>query len=252
MVTQKQRRALVRPLIARRPDLAFHRQYVFFRDLHHCLRGAFLGSGTYGGLDLEAFVIPLARALKYPSFGGPYPFGLPRDQIPFVKYYYPGKNEPDLSSEAVALEVSDLIEREALPQVEGIVSPAVLAKRPGFAFKFVDDILGACFEGDFDRAEGLVVAYLESWKNRWPLPSRIKRYKTNVVYKPEYEIFSIDLMTEEHKFHDVDPWRMVYLGKLLREDRSRIPALLHEWEEYTVNNFKLNKYWVRTPFPCDG
>lgn len=249
MVTQKQRRALVRPLIERRPDLAFHRQYVFFRDIRHYLRGAFLGSGGYGGLNLEAFVFPLVRGSKYPYFGGPHPFGLTRDQIPFVKYYYPGKSEPDLNSEALALEVSDLIEREALPQVEGIVSPAGLADRPGFAFRFFDEILGACFEGDFDRAERLVVAYAAREKERqgsWIILSEQRGDP------PEYEPCGIALATEGHRFHDSNEWRIAYLGKLLQSDRSRIPALLHEWEEYTVNNFKLNKYWVRTPFPCDG
>jgi hypothetical protein len=251
MVTEKQRRALTRPLIQRRPDLAFHRQYVFFRDIRHYLRGVFLEGGTYGGLTLRPFVFPLFDAAKFLYFRRiHYPPDGQRDR-PYDKYYVTDKNRTDLNAEQTALEISDIIEREALPEIAHFDNPAALAKRPAYS-DGKDHVLGACFNGDYDAAVMALDAYLESWKNTWALPSRVKRYKTNVVYKSEYEVFSIDLVTEEHKFHDVGPWRMAYLGKLLREDRSRIPALLHEWEEYTVNNFKLNKYWVRTPFPCDG
>jgi len=67
-----------------------------------------------------------------------------------------------------------------------------------------------------------------------------------------YRSYSIEDATEADKFNKMDPWRVAYLGKLLQTDRSKVPALLHEWEEHTVNAFKLNKYWTPTPFPCDG
>jgi hypothetical protein len=239
MVSDKQRRALVRPLIKRRPDLAYHRQYVFFRDLRHYLRGVFFESGTYGGFDLRAFVFPLfdATTFHYVRQTGSLD-DEDRDE-PFVKYYPTDKTGPDhLASEQMALEISDVIEREALPEVADLASPEALAKRPAYSKAGIDDILGACFNGDHEKAQLGVDSYLEFWNG-------------SLSYKDK-EVFSIDLATEEHKLDRSSEWRMAYLGKILRTDRSRIPALLHEWEAFTVKSFNLHKYWTPTPFPCEA
>lgn len=84
------------------------------------------------------------------------------------------------------------------------------------------------------------------------LPLRIDWTDKNRPIQPVYEPFTISAATEDHRFDDSNQWRMAYLGKLLQTDRARVPALLHDWEEFTVNAFKLNKYWTRTPFPCEG
>lgn len=250
MVSDKLRRALIRPLMKRRPDLAYHRQFVFFRDLRHYMRGVVLESGSFGsGLTLHSFVFPLFDAARYHYYRSTHVED--RSEEAFEKYYPTGKGGVDLESEQMALEISNVIEQEALPPVADIVTPQALARRPGYAKWLVDEILGACFDGDYDRAAKVVDAYMEQSKDTYALPSRVKRHKLNVLYKTEYEVFSIDLVTEEHKFHDRAPWRMAYLGKLLRTDRSRIPALLHDWEAFTVNSFKLHKYWTPTPFPCE-
>ena len=253
MVSDKQRRALVRPLMKRRPDLAYHRQYVFFRDLRHYLRGVFFESGTYGGFDLRAFVFPLFDATTFHYFRQTRSLEDDDKDEPFVKYYPTDKTGPDhLASEQMALEISDVIEREGLPEVADLASPEALAKRPAYSRAAIDEILGACFNGDYERARHEVESYVEYWKDTWEkLPLGIKRFKTNVLYETKYKVFSFDLVTEEHKFHQSDRWRMAYLGSILRTDPSRIPALLHEWEAFTVKSFNLHKYWTPTPFPCD-
>jgi hypothetical protein len=42
---------------------------------------------------------------------------------------------------------------------------------------------------------------------------------------------------------------MRYLLNLLREDRSQVLPLLHDWEAHAVKGMKLTKYWKPTPFP---
>lgn len=236
MVSDKQRRALVRPLIKRRPDLAYHRQYVFFRDLKHYLRGVFFESETYSGFQLRAFVFPLFDATTFHYFRRTR--SLEHQDEPFAKYYPTDKTGPDLGSEQTALEISDVIEREALPEVADLVSPEALARRPAYSGARIDDILGACFNGDYEKALKGVDSYLEFWND-------------SLSYKNK-EFFSIDLAAEEHKFHQSSEWRMAYLGKVIRTDPSRIPALLHEWEAFTVKTFNLHKYWTPTPFPCEA
>ncbi len=36
------------------------------------------------------------------------------------------------------------------------------------------------------------------------------------------------------------------------QDRPAIAAKLHEWEAYSVNHLKLEKYWQPSPFPIEG
>jgi hypothetical protein len=239
MPTDKERRMLIRPLMKRRPDLVYHRQYVFVRPLTHYLRGVFFKSGAYGKyFTLISFVFPLFDAARYFYFRGT--GDLPQEQKPFeYDVHQSWVDDP----EKYSVEVCDVIEHQALPPVADVVSPEAFAKRPGYMQRCIDAALGACFNGDFDEAERIVIPYISEWKTRvadgWPDP-------------PEHERYSADAATEEHSFHEDDWWRMAYLGKLLQTDRARIPALLHDWEDFTVNTWKLNKYWTRTPFPCEG
>lgn len=235
MPTDKERRMLIRPLMKRRPDLAYHRQYVFMKPLEHYLRGVFFGSGFYGRyFTLESFVIPLFAGTTFHYFRRTRRT-LPPEQQPFDRFIRETWLE---DPEGAGQEVSNIIEHEALPAVADLTSPRALDKRPDYSKDYIDPALGACFDGDFDRAQRLIVEYVAKEKKTlvggafWPL--------------------SLELVTEAHRNHEQEDWRIAYLGKLLQTDRSKVPGLLHEWEEITVNAFKLNKYWTPTPFPCDG
>ena len=98
-------------------------------------------------------------------------------------------------------------------------------KYPRYAFTVA---LGACFLGDFNRAERVLTYALLDFSEYPPAAA-----------------------TEEFRFSHDFFWRMAYLLRLLQTERSRIPQLLHDWEAYTVDSFKLTKYWKSTPFPCD-
>lgn len=238
---------LIRPLLKRRSDLVYHRQYVFLPPLTHYLCGVFFKSGRWGNyFSLHPFVCPLFGGDRYLYFR------TSPDEKQFeheIKQTW--VNEPERAS----AEVCDIIENHALPIIAGVTSPAALAKRPAYARFQVDAVLGACFNGDFDEAERGADAILKRLQGLFWKPGaehKITRVGGKIAtIEPVFEDFSTDRVTEEHRFHDMSQWRMSYLAKLLKTDRSRVPALLHDWEEFTVNAFKLNKYWTRTPFPCD-
>ncbi len=40
-------------------------------------------------------------------------------------------------------------------------------------------------------------------------------------------------------------------AKLAEDDRTGLARLLHEWEAYTVKNFKIEHLWEPTPFPLE-
>ena len=60
MATTRELKALLRPLLKRRPDLAYDRNVLFFSPLTHYLRGAALISSAYGK---DFNVIPVAVQL---------------------------------------------------------------------------------------------------------------------------------------------------------------------------------------------
>ncbi len=234
---------LIRPLMKRRPDLAYHRQYILIRPVTHYLRCVFFKSGWYGKyFTLISQVAPLFRASSFLALHGRSWEGAPQREYRFHESWM---EDP----EAAARKLSDLIEQEALPQIADADTPAALANKP-WLMDLNDVVLNACAGGDFDEAERLIVKYVGMYDGRLELP--IDWTGKNWRKPAEYEPFSIALATEAHKFHRDSRWRQAYLGKLLQTDRSRVPALLHEWEEFTVNAFKLNKYWTKTPFPCEG
>jgi hypothetical protein len=40
-------------------------------------------------------------------------------------------------------------------------------------------------------------------------------------------------------------------AKLADDDRAGLARLLHEWEAYTVKNFKIEHLWEPTPLPLE-
>jgi hypothetical protein len=233
--SDKERRMLIRPLMKRRPDLAYHRQFVLMKPLTHYLQAVVFVSGAYGRyFSLAPLIFPLfsgsldlhARRTRAT---------LPPDRQPFEKHFS-AKWLDD--QEQAAREVSDVIEHEAFPCIADLASPEALDRRPDYSTDFIDPALGACFNGDFDRAERTIVEYIAYASARPP-------------YAGRSQPFSLEAVTEAHRTHEREDWRIAYLGKLLQTDRAEVPRLLHEWEERTVKALKLDKHWTRTPFPFE-
>lgn len=248
MATDSQRRMLIRPLRKRRPDLAYHRQYVFLRPLTHYLRGVYFCPGRWSNdIELATFALPLFYGSDHVYLAS----GKLADDRRAFEYYHRGDWQQD--PERASREVCDSIEHKALPEIADLTSPKALAAQPAYGYHREYKALNFCFYGDFDKAEKAVDKYLKYWTGRYPSDRLISKTKvgTTVTYTYAWEVFSIDLATEEHKFDGMAQRRMAYLGMLLKTDRSRIPALLHDWEEFSVKSLKLEKYWTRTPFPCE-
>ncbi len=241
---------LIRPLMKRRPDLVYHRQYVFLRPLTHYLRGVYFCPGRWSNeIELQPFAIPL-----FLGESGIYlAHGKLADGRRAFRYLHHGDWPED--PEAASRKVCEVIEHEALPQLAGLTSPEALSVHPAYGRKLEYAVLDPCFYGDYDTAQRAADSYLLYWSSGSPGwiddPAEVRK-RSLALRRRGKETYSTDFATEESRFHE-EPWkRMEYLGMLLKTDRSRIPALLHDWEEFSVKSHKLEKYWTRTPFPCEA
>lgn len=229
MATGRELKVLLRPLLARRPDLAFVGRTLFFQPFTHYLRGVAFKTSRF---DTASRAISFAHQLYN---GQPVPdFGFSRG----FKYQMPDEWEHDLHQTSAGL--CDAMEQNALPPVEGIIDYVEHQRHPPYLGLFPDQnisnspkgtftvALGECSVGDFDAAE-----------------LRLSRI---MPFLEEYPVASA---TEEYRYHPILMWRMAYLTRVLRTDRKRIAPLLHDWEDYAVTGMKLTKYWKSTPFPCE-
>lgn len=227
---------LLRPLVMRRPDLAYDRGMVFFMPLAHYLRGAIFVSGSYGQyFTVVNFVDQLFNGGWAPHYNDAYG---PIEQAYKHRFDETWTEDPERAS----FDISDLVERHALPPVEHIVTPeeyergAHYMPSPGSTGWFMVYVLGACIRGDFDAAAEWAEKYLDKclyWVMRF--------YHENLIDAPD----------EYLKFHDTNDMRLIYLSRLLKKDRGAILPLLHEWEALKVQRLKLGRYWRPTPFPCE-
>ena len=250
LATDSQRRMLIRPLRKRLPDLVYHRQYVFFRPLTHYLRGVYFCPGRWSNdIQLEPFALPLFGGGNFVYLAD----GKLADGRPTFSYRHPEENwlqDPERASK----EACDAIEHRALPEIAGLTSPEALAAQPGYGFHLEYRVLNPCFYGDYEAAERAVDSYLLYWSASslgWIDDPAEVRKRARSLRRRGKERYSTDYATEENRFHGEQWKRMEYLGMLLKTDRSRVPQLLHDWEEFSVKSFKLEKYWTRTPFPCE-
>jgi hypothetical protein len=231
MADSRTLKALLAPLLKRRPDLAFARRTLFFVPVTHYLRGVEFIYYSFGD-EAASFVMPLFMGRHTVDFRGS------RGQY---TYLLQGGWQPDF--ERTSLELCDRLEREALPPIERLDNPREHEKFPHYMFdswgipdpplnwssSYIFKVaLGACYYAEYDRARDVL--------------SRIEWVK-------EAEMGPV---TEQFRYSHSILERGAYLQKALREDSSRVPQLLHDWEEFSVKSMKLAKYWKATPFPCDG
>ncbi len=225
MPKSRELKKFLNPLLKRRPDLAYDRALLFFQPLTHYARGVKFISSNYGpALTCETFAVQLFDGQDQLDWGGS-----TGHHVHFISGPWTTDDDGALPS------LCDHIEGRALPDVEAIVSPREHEKRPpympgqphsGAPVRALNLAAGACFDGDFDRAERVTGAFL-------PLHSD---------YTPEADPEKLKLDSDYFA-------RIAYLDWMLRNDRKRIFPTMHEWEAHKVNTLKLTKYWTATPFP---
>jgi len=229
MPTNNELKALLRPLLERRPDLGFAQRTLFFTPLTHYLRGVvFVANSLSRTTDVVSFACPLYDGSSHVNFH------TGRDQ-----YEFRVGQDWKTDIERISRELCDKIEQDSLPPVEMIVdferhleAPIYLPgayeqerqDSPHYAFVAA---LASCASGAYDSAEKL----LEHVKN-------------------VHEDDSRGPLAEEFRFGSFTQ-RRVYLLHLLRTDRSQILPLLRDWEAFKVKSCKMTKYWKPSPFPCE-
>jgi hypothetical protein len=220
MSTSRELKALLRPLLARRSDLAFVRRTLFFHPFAHYLRGV-------------EFDMSTARSFAHQLYNG-------QDCVDYhvgpTQHQYLVKPDWKNDTERTSNELCREMELHALPPIEPIIDyvehQRATAYLPGFHPKAPVRLfflaLGDCSVGDYDAAESKLTEF----------DDREREYLAA-------------LATEEHRYHVISLWRMAYLLRTLRRDRRQVLPLLHDWEAFAVKNSKLTKYWKPTPFPCE-
>jgi hypothetical protein len=229
MTTSRNLKQLLRPLLARRADIAFVGRTLFLQPLTHYLRGVeFKASRFHTASQAISFPHQLYNGQGVPDFGSSDGY----------KYQMAKGWEQDLEQTSITL--CNAMEREALPAVEGIVDyinhqkssryfnlppGSEISDSPRCTFLVA---LGECSVGDLDSAE----------QKMSPMMARLEEYPFAAA-------------TEEFRYHPLLFWRMAYLTRLLQTDRGRVLPLLHDWEAHAVKGMKLTKYWKPMPFPCE-
>jgi hypothetical protein len=67
----------------------------------------------------------------------------------------------------------------------------------------------------------------------------------------DLELSRKNLERDARMLADVKEYYPGFYRALVDGDRSEIARILHEWEAVTVNTYKLEKIWERTPFPLE-
>ena len=223
MPTGAELKVLLRPLLKRRPELAFVRRVLFFAPLRHYVRGVAFGWSSWGSSD----VIPFASPLYTGDFV--YDVRVVAYQDEFT-IWTEWKDNPEKASR----EICDRLEQDILPSLQPIVDFESHMRVPKYLPVNEPDRwnspsmlfwrgLTACTAGAFDSAEKL----LEKAEHKYPVRE----------------------ITEELRFSDDHSARRQYLLHFLRTDRTQVLPLLHDWEAYTVQQHKVGKYWKPSPFP---
>jgi hypothetical protein len=226
MATSRELKELLRPLLVRRSDLAFIGRTLFFQPFTHYLRGVeFMTSRFHSASQAVSFAHQLYNGQDCVDFhSGP------------GRHRYQMKLEWKDSLVTASKELCEEMELRALPPVEPIIDYVEHQKAAAY-LKGLDPrapvrvfllALGDCSVGAFGAAE-----------------TKLSEFER---YLPEY---SADLVAEEHRYERYPLWRMAYLLRTLRKDRSQVLPLLHDWEAFAVKSSKLTRYWKPTPFPCE-
>ena len=224
---------MLRPLLARRPDLASKGRKLFFSPFTHYLRGVLFKVSVVSFPQLLRFVNQLC--IGWPTFD--------LDARGLESYQYANWDDWDRNNlEKMSQILCEEIEQRVLPILEPIVDYAAHMKAIPYQYvhsprqlptnsmlHIFNFVCASCTQGDFDAAEELLSTAMSLRKSIFPpIP-----------------------FADALRYDERPEARWEYLLHVLRTDRSQILPLLHEWEAFTVSACGLTKYWKPSPFPCE-
>ena len=224
MTTAAQVKKIVQPLLARHTDLALVGRWIYVKPVHHFARAVLIDRM----LNPEKFrpqwaVVHLFQARKsFPLNWGEW---LYNESSPT-----PGSWK--ITDANISQALIDQIERRALPQLRAIKTLddyLAFVSQHMFRHKLFDwpqcKVIVDVALGDLEAARSICKKNLPRWS----------------VDRPNYDE---DDKAENRRLRDL-------CARLADDDRAGLARLLHEWEAYTVKNFKIEHLWEPTPFPLE-
>jgi hypothetical protein len=224
MTTAAQVKKMVRPLLERHPDLALVGRWIFVKPVHHFARAVLIDRM----LNPEKFrprwaVVHLFEARNF----SPLDWG---DWLYNESSPTPGSWK--ITDANISQALIDQIERRALPQLRAIKALddyLAFVSQHMFGPKLFDwphcKIIVDVALGNLEAARAICEQNIQRWSNWSDDPDLDEDGKA--------------------KFRRV----CELCAKLADDDRAGLARLLHEWEAYTVKNFKIEHLWEPTPFP---
>lgn len=224
MTTAAQVKKMVRPVLARNPDLALVGRWLYVTPIEHFARAILIDRTAYADdfdprwavchLFEQRTFFPLDWGIWLGNWRSPRP-GLWR------------MTDPD-----VELSLLESIEKEALPVLRAmrtlddflafVSNHELRDKLYGWPSNRI--ILDVAL-GDLEGARALADKHLPTWSDQ-------------TVRRDDYTRAEFG--------------RLVELCRLLEaDDRAGLATLLHQWEAATVTTFKIAHLWRPTPFPLE-
>ncbi len=245
MTTAVQVKQVTRPLLERNGDLALVGRLVVIKPVRHLLRGVFFDRGVDPIIFAPTWFVnflfkPGAGANDrwgerlYREKGPPRDFNDPIVQdptgiriaqrlLPIRERRYPKSWGGWVAYDpAVATELCEVIEQEALPMLRAIQS--------------IDDFVA--FTGDKTRF---------SWTY---LGSNVFNERYVFAAQGNFEA-ALAACTALAAGHPTSPATKELLPRLAGGDRHGVAQLLHGWEADSVKRLKLEDFWEPTPFPIE-
>ena len=226
MTTAAQVKKIVQPLLEQHSDLALVGRWIYVKPVHHFARAVLIDRM----LNSENFrprwaVVHLFEAQNF----------FPLD---WGEWLYnelsPTPGSWKITDANISQALIDQIERHALPQLRAIKTLddyLAFVARHMFGPKLFDwshcRIIVDVALGDLEAARAISEQNIQRWSNWSDDPDLDEDGKA--------------------KFRRVGE----LCAKLAEDDRAGLARLLHEWEAYTVKNFKIEHLWEPTPFPLE-
>jgi hypothetical protein len=213
---------VIAPFMAMNNTLFQRKRLIAFKPVNHILKGfAIDRSSTKGAFFIRWFAMPMFE-LSYQEY---FNYGAHVYKETPGLWHYDAEETPELLAKNV--------EETAWPVLNSIITIHDFYKfamqenyfhADSLAYKEMTKIAVEAAMGYFGAADK-TSQYLLKEPNRWSIEPSVKE-----------------------KYFQVTQC----LCPLVKErDKEGIAALLHEWEQKTITNLKLEKYWQATPFPIE-
>jgi len=230
MSTITQVKKALKPLLERHQDLALIDRWLIVTPVHHVVRGVIVDRTSSADLFEPKWAVMHLCEVRRSIF-----LNWSSSQSP-PRLYRRGLGRGwHWSDPGAILDLADVIEREALPKLRSLTTIADLMDH----LKIPDAFGTMPLAGRWETQLVLNIALGNLGAARKPCAERVSKLTGDTYY-----------------FGDADDHATVRRLKELcaryqASDRQGLAALLHEWEETTVKNLKIEHLWERTPFPLE-